>query len=57
LGFLRVVINGSVIVAESSIDDFIEFLESLVENIKKSNMMINRLIIDYVNYMDFREQY
>jgi len=57
LGFLRVVINGSVIVAESSIDDFIEFLESLVDNIKKSNMMINRLIIDYVNYMDFKEQY
>jgi len=57
LGFLRVVINGSVIVAESSIDDFIEFLEGLVENIKKSNMMINRLVIDYVDYIDFREQY
>jgi len=57
LGFLRIVINESVIVTESSIDDFIEFLESLVENIKKSNMMINRLIIDYVDYLDFREQY
>ncbi len=57
MGFLRIVINESVIVTESSIDDFIEFLESLVENIKKSNMMINRLIIDYVDYLDFREQY
>ena len=57
MGFLRIVINESMIITESDVEEFIEFLENLVENLKRSNIMISRLIIDYVDYVNSREYY
>ena len=57
MGFLRIVINESMIITESNVEEFIEFLENLVENLKRSNIMISRLIIDYVDYVNSREYY
>lgn len=57
MGFLRIVINESMIITESNVKEFIEFLENLVENLKRSNIMISRLIIDYVDYVNSREYY